>query len=105
MFDDKKFFQSLDKQFKEKKSLSELVSELPVYYAKKMKIECPDDQKEKVMSSIAEEIKETTDFARRRALISIAVNAKSGADDTIDKGRLGEECSRLREIFDAVDHQ
>lgn len=25
-----------------------------------------------------------------------------GADDTIDKGRLGEECSRLREIFDAV---
>ena len=30
------------------------------------------------------ELKETTDFARRRALISIAVNAKSGADDTID---------------------
>ncbi|MBR7116119.1 MAG: hypothetical protein IKC87_00205 [Clostridia bacterium] len=26
-----------------------------------------------------------------------------GADDTIDKGRLGEECSRLKEIFDAVD--
>ena len=26
-----------------------------------------------------------------------------GADDTIDKGRLGEECSRLRDIFDAVD--
>ena len=25
-----------------------------------------------------------------------------GADDTIDKGRLGEECARLREIFDAV---
>ena len=47
---------------KEKKTLSELVSELPVYYAKKMKIECPDDQKEFVMSSIAEEIKETTDF-------------------------------------------
>jgi phosphomannomutase/phosphoglucomutase len=47
---------------KEKKSLSELVAELPVYYAKKMKIECPDDQKESVMSSIAEEIKTTTDF-------------------------------------------
>ena len=47
---------------KEKKSLSELVSELPVYYAKKMKIECPDDEKEFVMSSIAEEIQETTDF-------------------------------------------
>ena len=25
-----------------------------------------------------------------------------GADDTIDKGRLGEECARLREIFDEV---
>ncbi len=25
-----------------------------------------------------------------------------GADDTIDKGRLGEECARLREIFDFV---
>ena len=25
-----------------------------------------------------------------------------GADDTIDKGRLGEECQRLKEIFDAV---
>ncbi len=26
-----------------------------------------------------------------------------GADDTIDKGRLGEECARLREIFDRLD--
>ena len=26
----------------------------------------------------------------------------TGADDTIDKGRLGEECARLREIFDCV---
>ena len=26
----------------------------------------------------------------------------TGADDTIDKGRLGEECSRLRDIFDKV---
>ena len=25
-----------------------------------------------------------------------------GADDTIDKGRLGEECARLKEIFDGV---
>ena len=25
-----------------------------------------------------------------------------GADDTIDKGRLGEECARLREIFDSA---
>ena len=27
----------------------------------------------------------------------------SGAEDTLDKGRLGEECARLREIFDAAD--
>ncbi|MBQ9160787.1 MAG: phosphoglucosamine mutase [Methanobrevibacter sp.] len=47
---------------KEGKPLSELVSELPVYYASKMKIECPDDEKEFVMSSIADEIKNTTDF-------------------------------------------
>ena len=26
----------------------------------------------------------------------------TGADDTIDKGRLGEECARLSELFDAV---
>ncbi|MBE6577077.1 MAG: hypothetical protein E7653_02945 [Ruminococcaceae bacterium] len=26
----------------------------------------------------------------------------TGADDTIDKGRLGEECARLRDIFDEV---
>lgn len=25
-----------------------------------------------------------------------------GADDTLDKGRLGEECARLREIFDSI---
>ena len=47
---------------KESKPLSELVAELPVYYASNMKIECPDDEKEFVMSSIAEEIKSTTDF-------------------------------------------
>ena len=46
----------------EKKPLSELVSELPVYYASKTKIECPDDQKQDVMNNIAEEIKTTTDF-------------------------------------------
>ena len=47
---------------KESKPLSELVAELPVYYASKMKIECPDDEKEVVMTSIADEIKTTTDF-------------------------------------------
>ena len=47
---------------KSKKAMSELVAELPVYYASKTKIECPDDQKEFVMSSIADEIQTTTDF-------------------------------------------
>ena len=40
------------------------------------------------------------------ACISVAdgifTHFPEGADDTIDKGRLGEECARLKEIFDAV---
>ena len=47
---------------KENKPLSELVSELPVYYSEKMKVECPDDKKSEVMSEISREISETTDF-------------------------------------------
>ena len=46
---------------KEDRPFSELVAELPVYYQEKLKIECPDDEKEEVMSKIAEEIKTTTD--------------------------------------------
>ncbi len=33
---------------------------------------------------------------------AIYTHFPTGADDTIDKGRLGEECARLGEIFDAV---
>ncbi len=33
---------------------------------------------------------------------SIFTHFPTGAEDTIDKGRLGEECARLREIFDRV---
>lgn len=40
----------------ENKPLSELVSELPVYYSEKMKSECPDDKKQEVMDKIAEEV-------------------------------------------------
>ena len=47
---------------KEKKPLSQLVEELPVYYATKTKIECSDDLKDEVMNNIADEIKTTTDF-------------------------------------------
>lgn len=47
---------------KEKKTLSQLVSELPVYYSAKMKTECADDLKEEVMNSIADEVKKTTDY-------------------------------------------
>ena len=42
----------------------------------------------------------------KRAEISpvdaIFTHFPEGADDTIDKGRLGEECARLREIFDGA---
>lgn len=34
---------------------------------------------------------------------AIFTHFPSGAEDTLDKGRLGEECARLREIFDAAD--
>ena len=41
-----------------------------------------------------------------RAVLSpvdgIFTHFPTGADDTIDKGRLGEECARLGEIFDAI---
>lgn len=40
----------------ENKALSELISELPVYYSEKMKSECPDNKKQDVMNSIAEEV-------------------------------------------------
>ncbi len=47
---------------KEKKPLSQLVGELPVYHTVKMKTKCPDNQKENVMKKIAEEIENTTDY-------------------------------------------
>ena len=39
--------------------------------------------------------------ARISVTDGIYTHFPEGADDTIDKGRLGEECARLREIFDA----
>lgn len=36
---------------------------------------------------------------------AIFTHFPTGADDTIDKGRLGEECARLGEIFDSVSEQ
>ncbi len=40
--------------------------------------------------------------AKISAVDGIFTHFPEGADDTIDKGRLGEECARLREIFDSV---
>ena len=40
--------------------------------------------------------------ARISPVDAIYTHFPEGADDTIDKGRLGEECARLREIFDGV---
>ena len=41
--------------------------------------------------------------ARISPVSGIYTHFPEGADDTIDKGRLGEECARLREIFDCSD--
>ncbi|MBE6584182.1 MAG: hypothetical protein E7649_04250 [Ruminococcaceae bacterium] len=40
--------------------------------------------------------------ARISPVDAIYTHFPTGADDTIDKGRLGEECDRLSEIFDCV---
>ena len=40
--------------------------------------------------------------ARISPVDGIYTHFPEGADDTIDKGRLGEECARLREIFDSA---
>ena len=41
--------------------------------------------------------------ARISPVSGIYTHFPEGADDTIDKGRLGEECARLKEIFDGAD--
>ncbi len=43
------------------------------------------------------------EYAEISPVSGIFTHFPEGADDTIDKGRLGEECARLREIFDSVD--
>jgi phosphomannomutase / phosphoglucomutase len=43
---------------KEKKSLSQLIEELPSYHSVKMKVECPDDRKVEVMEKIVEDTRE-----------------------------------------------
>lgn len=43
---------------REDKPLSELIAELPTYQSEKMKIECPDDLKEKIINKVAEETKD-----------------------------------------------
>ena len=40
--------------------------------------------------------------ARISPVDAIYTHFTTGADDTIDKGRLGEECARLRDIFDKI---
>lgn len=40
--------------------------------------------------------------ARISPVDAIFTHFPEGADDTIDKGRLGEECARLKEIFDSA---
>ena len=41
-------------------------------------------------------------YAEISPVDAIFTHFPEGADDTIDKGRLGEECARLREIFDGA---
>jgi len=43
------------------------------------------------------------EYAEISVVDGIFTHFPEGADDTIDKGRLGEECARLKEIFDSAD--
>jgi len=43
---------------KERKPLSLLIKELPVYYSEKMKVKCPDNLKKEVMEDVADETKD-----------------------------------------------
>ncbi len=45
----------------------------------------------------------TAESAQLSPVDAIYTHFPEGADDTIDKGRLGEECARLKEIFDSAD--
>ncbi len=45
------------------------------------------------------------DKARISIADAIFTHFPTGADDTIDKGRLGEECARLRDIFEQISNQ
>ncbi len=42
------------------------------------------------------------EYAEISPVDAIYTHFPEGADDTIDKGRLGEECARLKEIFDSA---
>lgn len=42
------------------------------------------------------------EYAKISPVDAIFTHFPTGAEDTIDKGRLGEECDRLREIFDVI---
>jgi len=49
---------------KEKKTLSELIAELPRYEVYKTKMTCPNDKKEKVMRTLAEKTKKDSDVIK-----------------------------------------
>jgi phosphomannomutase/phosphoglucomutase len=49
---------------REQRPISELVAEIPHYDMYKMKISCPNDKKEQVMNTLAEEMKDAKDVLR-----------------------------------------
>jgi len=48
----------LDTMAKTEKKLSELLTELPIYYIEKDKVECPNELKERVLRKLIKKVKD-----------------------------------------------
>jgi phosphomannomutase/phosphoglucomutase len=63
---------------KEKKSLSELVAEIPSYEMYKTKIACPDEKKERVMNRVVEQMKDNKDVVNIDRTDGVKLYMKGG---------------------------
>lgn len=63
---------------KEKRSLSELVAEIPSYEMYKTKIECPNEKKERVMNLVVEQMKDDKDVVNIDRTDGVKLYVKGG---------------------------
>jgi len=63
---------------KEKKTLSELIGEIPIYEMHKTKINCPNDKKDIVIKKITDQIREDSSIIRLDETDGIKLYVKDG---------------------------